>query len=318
VASRFVGGAAALAFVLAGCGGAKHADADPNAPKLITQSLERARAQPGVRFHADLTLGAKLGDSNVSTGFPRERLQELAGNPFHLTLDGVRSDKALVADGTLEASGSVHPFRVLQDGDHLFLRLEDTWYRLPGTIGRVFSIESFAGLIPQEACVNHGRSEGCDEVDFGPALERGHIGGSIMGAVERKPDETVITGTVDAAGFAAFQTNTTPQRKDTRGIYDGAVEALRPYEQAGHVELTIDKDGLPRRFVLSYHLDHDALVRHMRAAPAPVDEREARLEIDLSDWGTAVHAVVPEAASLPRAQYGRLVEGLYLARYLFV
>jgi hypothetical protein len=304
--------------VLAGCGGAKHVDADPNAPKLITQSLELARAQPSVRFHAELTLGAKLGYSNVSTGFPRERLQELAGNPFHLTLDGVRSDKALVADGTLEAAGSVQRFSVLQDGDRLFLRLGDTWYRLPGTIGRVFRIESFAGLIPQEACVNHGQSEGCDEVDFGPALERGDIGRSIKGAVERKPDETVISGTVDAAGFAAFQTNTTPQRKDTRGIYDGALEALGPYEKHGHVELTIDKDGLPRRFELSYHLDRDALRRHLRGTPAPVDEREARLEIDLSDWGTAVHAVVPDAAGLPRSQYGQLVEGLYLARYLFV
>jgi hypothetical protein len=317
VASRLVAGAAALALLLAGCGGAKRFDAD--APKLITQSLEKARAQTGgVRFHADLTLGAKLGDSSASSGLPRERLEAFTENPFHLMLDGVRSDEAIVADGTLDAAGSVNRFRVLQYQGRLLLRLGDTWYRLPGTIGQAFQSESFAGLIPQEACVRRGQSEGCDGVDFGPALERGHIGGSIKGRVEHKGDETVISGTVDAAGFTRFQTNTDPERKDMRGIYEAALQALRPYEDAGHVEFTIGKDGLPRRFVLSYHLDHDALLRHLRGTTAPVDERDARIVIELSDWGTAVHAVVPEGTSLPPARYGRLTEGLYLARYLFV
>jgi len=290
--------------MLAGCGGgAKHYD--PNAPRLITKSLEKAREQSSVRYHVDLALGAKLGPDTRSSGLPAEQLESLAENPFRLTLDGVRSRTAFTADGTLEAGGGTHPFSVRQLDGRLFLRLDDTWYRLRGTLGQVFQPESFANLIPQEACFNHDISEGCDEVDFGPALERGDIGRSVKGSVDRSSDETVISGTLDAAGFERFQTYTPSG-------------ALRPYEQSGHVEFSIGKDGLPRRFLLSYRLDADALKRHLRGTPAPVTERDARFEIDLSDWGTAVHVEPPStAASLPNQQAGRIYDGIFAALVLY-
>lgn len=315
MASRVVAAAAVLALLAAGCGGAKHFD--PNAPRLITRSLEKARTRSSVRFHADLTLGAKLGEAQ--TGFPREQLDALAGNRFHLVLDGARSDSAFIANGTLEAAATTHDLAVRQVDGHLFLRLDRAWYRLHGTIGRLFQPESLANLVPQEACVNQNLSEGCDAVDFVPPLERGEIGRSMKGSVEQGSDGTVISGTVDAAGFTALKTGTDPSHKDVRGIYEAALGTLLPYEKSGKAEFAIGKDGLPRRFVFSYRLEGDALKRHLRGSPTLASERDAHIEIDLSDWGSTLEVEEPAgAAPLPRDQYERLFRWIFPALYLYL
>jgi hypothetical protein len=295
-------------LALAACGeSAKRSD--PQVPRLITKSLQAARAHESVVFHVDLTLGAKL-DRDA----PRE-LTVLADNPFHLTLDGIRTDQVLTAEGTLEAAGSKTELAVLQFKDRLSLRLGTTWYRMPTTIGGLFQGESLAALVPMGACVRNGASEGCDEVDFVPALERGDVGRLVQGTVERKGGETVIRGTVDASGFTVLKTGTTPERKDTRGIYDSVLRTLQPYEDAGKVEFTIGEDGLPRRFVLEYRLDEDAMRAHMRGSFDQVVERTARLEIELSNWDTGFDLVMPGSQeSLPPEAY----QNLFLALVLYV
>jgi hypothetical protein len=313
-----------VAALLTGCGGGSSSStsSDASVPALITQSLKAARASPSVQFRVHMTGTVKLDTSRLDHApLPRAQLEALAAHAFRIELAGARSDRLFTLAATVHESGHVHRFKVLQVDGRLLIAFGGAWYsgRGDGTIGSIFRSEQLGGLVPLEACIREGESEGCDRVDFGPALDRRHLGRLVKGTATRRAGATEISGTVDAGAFATFHAGVTPNRRDTRGIYLGALSTYRPYERNSHIDFVIGRGHLPRRFVFSYTLDRDALADHLRGeALTPVVRRAGRVEVDLSHWGESVRAQVPEhVRPLPVGRAQGILEGLERALLVF-
>jgi hypothetical protein len=309
--------------LLTGCGSGGGSGRAPSASELLTRSLRAAQEERTVRFRADLTLRATLDQDRVASAPPPAQLESLvslASEPLRLVFDGRRSDEAFEAEGTFEAAGREHSVGVRATRDELFLEVEETWYRAPFTLGRASEIEAFAALVPQEACV-HGQSEGCDRVDFGPALASGRLGRLVTGDVAAGPGDTWrLTGTLDPGEFAYFMTSAVPNKADQRSLWEAARATYAPYARSGRILFDADKgDDLPRRFELTYELERQGMREHLRseALTSPVVGGSGHVVLELSDWGAPVSVTIP-ASSRPFTEIGDSFEQVLRALYVFL
>jgi hypothetical protein len=292
----------ALAAAGCGSGGSRHAagcGASPLAPgrpsagapapaTLLQGALERAQARGSahVRLVVDLSTSVAIGET--PNGIPPERVRALARNPFCIDVEGDVSGEEYDLEGTLEAAGATHDVGLRAVGGELYLRDGDAWHDLGRKRG-FFASETLGGLIPSAACVRQ-ESEGCDAVDFGPAIRRGTLARLVRGRVGDGPGGTwLVTGRADPDRIAL--------------LTEGDPESYDDVERHGRVLVSVGKDDRVLRAVD---------IRYRRQGGGRV-----HVAVELSDWGKGVHVDRPHVTPLGRDAYRRLFVDFYSVLILY-
>ena len=276
----------------AGCGssllrpGRPSAGAPASAP-LLQDALERAQARGSAHVRLVIDLATSVAVGETPEGVPPERVRALARNPFCIDVEGDVSGDEYDLEGTLEAAGETHDVGLRAAGGELYFRSGDAWHDLGRKRG-FFASETLGGLIPVAACVQK-ESEGCDAVDFGPAIRGGILARLVRGRVGDGPGDTwLVTGRPDPDRIAL--------------LTDGNPESYDDVERHGRVLVSVGKDDRLLRTVD---------VRYRR------EGARVHVAVELSDWGRPVHVDRPRATPLGRDAYRRLFVDFYSVLILY-
>jgi hypothetical protein len=294
----------AVALAAAGCGSTRSGDAagcgssrlDPGEPTagapapapLLQRALEGAQAHGSAHVRLVIDLSTSVAVAQTPEGIPPARVRALARHPFCIELEGDVSGAEYDLAGKLDAAGATHDVGLRAADGEVYFRDGDTWHDLAPKRG-FFASETLGGLIPVAACVQK-ESEGCDAVDFGPAIRRGILARLVRGRVGEGPDGTwLVTGRPDPDRIAL--------------LTDGAPESYDDVERHGRVLVSVGKDD---------HLLHAVDVRYRREGGGRV-----HVAVELSDWGADVHVDPPDSAPLDRNAYRRLFVDFYAVLILY-
>jgi hypothetical protein len=293
----------AVAIAAAGCGSTRSGHAAgcgssplhpgeptvgaPAAGPLLQRALEGAQARGSAHVRLVIDLAASVAVGQMPQGIPPARVRALARNPFCVELEGDVSGDEFDLAGTLTAAGETHDVGLRAANGEVYFRDGDDWHDLAPKRG-FFASETLGGLIPITACVRKD-SEGCDAVDFGPAIRRGILARLVRGHVGEGPGDTwLVTGRPDPDRIAL--------------LTDGDPESYDDVERNGRVLVSVSKDD---------HLLRAVDVRYRR------EGTRVHVAVELSDWGGDVHVEPPHSAPLGRDAYRRLFVDFYAVLILY-
>lgn len=313
------GGARVLVTVPVSRGPPRQSPREPSlAPaRAIQRWLDRAWSANSVRFDLELAFRVRVDEKLLrrEASSLREfggiaKVRRLARHPFRLRLKGARSADGITATGTVVSAAAERPIAIVGTPAATFIRVDGLWYRW-GSLKQIFSISVFGALVPAEACVRE--DEGCGRVDFRLPLRSGRLARLIRGVLRPGPvldgvETSEVVGAPNADEFARLYDAQEP------GTFD-------PLGEFGSLRLAAGRaDAFPRRLVLSYAFDRDALAQSRgfeSVGEHAVVAREARIELRLSGWGEPVTVEPPADALDFQTIASRALPAFFRGLYLF-
>jgi hypothetical protein len=268
------------------------AESAPPVADLVNDALRKARAADAVHFRLTASFEAEAPETYLrQLGDPLtgerggEELVKLARHPLCLFVEGDRSAAGFSARVAIESEQTVKRYELRQADGRFYLRTRGVWVDFRRPLARLFEIEAFSVFVPGTACIQE-LSEGCDRIDFGPALVSGRIGTLIDGDVGTRDGAWQITGRLDPQAYSAFNEAAAPA-------------TYEPFARSGRIILIAGKtDRLPREFDFRYDLDRADIEKHSRSSAHAFTRRRGHVNIRLSQWGQDVGFAAPKAVRI--------------------
>lgn len=255
----------------------------------MTGALKKARAADAVHFRLTASFEAaapegflrQLGDP-LTGERGGDELLKLARDPLCVFVEGDRSADGFSARVEIESGEKVKRYDVRQADGRFYVRIHGVWSDFVRPFGALFATETFGALVPGAACFTE-ESEGCDRVDFGPALSDGTIGKLINGEVGARGPAWQLSGRLDPRAYSDFAEGAPPT-------------TYEPFARKGQILFSVGKsDRLPREFDFRYDLDRADIEAHSGSSAHAFSRRRGHVNIRLSRWGEAISFTAPGA-----------------------